>query len=444
MAIETVSGTSLKYYLVAFDADGKERDELGGKMSQKILDIFSDEPITDVFIFSHGWLGDVLAARNQYTRWVGTMSENMADIEQIRKARPEFRPLLIGLHWPSLPWGDEELGDSSKSFTVQEVYPIEQLVEEYAARIANTEQAKQALMTIFLSAIENIAPKTLPADVREAYDILNRETCLGSQGEGAAPGADRESFDPESIFQEVENDPISYGELHWGSMLAPLRTLSFWKMKDRARQFGERGGFHLLTKLQQATSNDVRFHLMGHSFGCIVVSATLAGSDGHGTLVRPVNSLALVQGALSLWSYCSDIPVAPGHAGYFRSIVADRKVAGPIITTQSENDTAVSKMYPLGAGVRQQIAFPSIADGSFELPKYGGLGTFGARGPGLELVDMKMLPVNGSYLFEAGKIYNLDSTEFICDKTGGDLGGAHNDIAKPEVAHAIWQAAIGN
>lgn len=449
MSIENVLGTSVQYYLVAFNAAGKERDEAEGKMSQKILDVLFNEPITDVFLFTHGWLGDIGAARNQYNKWVKAMSKNLADIEQIQKARSEFRPLLIALHWPSLPWGNEELGNSSESFAVQEfavqeVSPVEQLVEEYVKRIANTETAKQALRTIFLSAMENVAPDTLPPEVCEAYEVLNREARLNAEGEGAAPGRDHESFDPESIFQDAENDPTSYGNLDWGSMLAPSRTLSFWKMKDRARQFGESGGFQLLSKLQQATSNDVQFHLMGHSFGCIVVSATLAGPDGCGTLVRPVNSVALVQGALSLWSYCSDIPVAPGRAGYFRSVVADSKVTGCIITTQSENDTAVSKMYPLGAGLRQQVEFPAKADGSFELPKYGGLGTFGARGPGLEIVDMKMLPVNGSYQFEAGKIYNLDSTEFICDKTRGGLGGAHSDIAKPEVAHAIWQAAIGS
>ncbi len=305
MPIETVPGISSQYYLIAFDAAGNERDEPEGKMSQKVLDTLSSKPITDVFLFTHGWLGDITAARNQYNKWVKAMSKNLADIEQIQKARSEFRPLLIGLHWPSLPWGNEELGKSSQSFAVQEfavheVSPVEQLVEEYAKRIANTQTAKQALRTIFLSAMENVAPDSLPPEVREAYELLNREARLNAEGEGAAPGADHESFDPESIFQDAENNPTSYGNLDWGSMLAPLRTLSFWKMKDRARQFGESSGFQLLTKLQQATSNDVRFHLMGHSFGCIVVSATLAGLDGRGTLVRPVNSVALVQGALSL------------------------------------------------------------------------------------------------------------------------------------------------
>ena len=43
---------------------------------------------------------------------------------------------------------------------------------------------------------------------------------------------------------------------------------------------------------------------MGHSFGCIVASATVAGPAAQRVLPRPVDSLFLVQGALSLWAYC--------------------------------------------------------------------------------------------------------------------------------------------
>src|SRR5262249_49920637 len=144
--------------------------------------------------------------------------------------------------------------------------------------------------------------------------------------------------------------------------------------------------------------------LMGHSFGCIVISATLAGPDGRGTLLRPVDSVALVQGALSLWSYCSEIPMARGRAGYFSSIIADAKVAGPLVTTQSEFDSAVGRLYPWAAGVARQVVF---APG--ELPRYGAVGTFGIRGSGLDIVDLEMQPAAESYQFAPGKVYNLES-----------------------------------
>ena len=158
--------------------------------------------------------------------------------------------------------------------------------------------------------------------------------------------------------------------------MRPLRVLSFWKMKDRGRRFGETGGRSLLDELQRVTSETVRFHLMGHSFGCIVVSAMLAGPGGR-ALARPVHSAALLQGAFSLWSYCSDIPVARGRPGYFHSVVEGGRVAGPIITSQSTFDTAVGRFYPLGAGAARQVDF---APG--QLPKYGAVGAFGLRGPG--------------------------------------------------------------
>lgn len=435
-----VDETSLQYYLIAFDAAGNERDEAEGKMSQKMLDVLSSESITDVFIFSHGWLGDFKAACFQYNEWVGAMSKNLADIEKIKQVRPGFRPLLIGLHWPSKPWGDEELKGSDVSFSPTDVAPVEQLIEHYAERIADTEASRQALKRIFQAAKKGTANAHLPPEVREAYEVLNQEASLGSEGVGAEPGSDRESFDAEGIFEAAaQEQPVSFGigSSIRDAVLQPLRVLSFWKMKDRARQFGETGSFQLLKKLQQAASETVRFHLMGHSFGCIVVSATLAGRNEDSALARPVNSVVLVQGALSHWSYCSDIPVARGRAGYFHSIIAQRKVDGPIITTQTRFDTAIRIMYRPAARIANQIAFPVG-----KLPKYGALGTFGARGPGVEIVDMEMLPLNGSYQFEPGKVYNLESSKYICG--GGGLEGAHNNITEPEVAHAVWAAAIGN
>jgi hypothetical protein len=441
MPLETVPGTALRYYLIAFDAAGRERDEPGGPLSRQLANVLSSEPVTDVFLFSHGWQGDVPAAREQYHRWIGAMAANQADIEHLRRARPGFHPLLVGLHWPSLPWGDEELDAEPVSFGPAAGALADEWIDRYAERIADTPPARQALETIFMAAQADLAPVQLPDDVRKAYETLNREVALGSGGAGAEPGADREGFDSESLFQAAGEEPVSFGitDRLFAPLLAPLRTLSFWKMKDRARRFGETGGFKLLNELQQAADDRVRFHLMGHSFGCIAISAALGGPESRGVLRRSVDSLALIQGALSLWSFCADIPAAPGRAGYFHPLVAEGKVAGPIITTQSDYDFAVGRFYPLAAGVRQQINFAPDA-----LPKYGALGAFGACGLGFDAVDLKMLALDGAYRFEAGKIYNLDGSQYICDVRGGGLSGAHSDIARPEVAHAVWSAAYGS
>lgn len=440
MPLETLGETSLNYYLIAFDAQGNERTEPNGLLSQQLAALLSHEPITDVFIFSHGWLGDIPSAKNQYNNWIKAMASQHADQQKIQQNRLQntgknFCPLLIGLHWPSKPWGDEELSFSAVSFSPQPSTSLEQLIERYAQRLVDTSKVRQALNTIFTVASQTLNPPKLPQPVRDAYQVLNQETALGSEGEGAAPGDDREPFDPEMIFESAEEEAHQTVGFNLDGLLAPLRTLSFWKMKDRARQFGETGGFRLLNTLQESAKPDVRFHLMGHSFGCIVVSSTLVGPKEQNSLIRPIDSLVLAQGALSLWSYCSEIPVAAGRSGYFSRLITEKRVAGPIVTTRSRYDTAVGTMYPIGAGIRRQIDF---APG--ELPKYGALGTFGAQGPGLELVEMEMLSLDQSYFFQSDRIYNLDSSPFICKMEGS--GGAHNDIAKPEVAHAVWEAAI--
>jgi hypothetical protein len=444
MAIESVSGTDLSYHLVPFDADGLERrDDPAGLRSQQAIAALRNEPITDVFILSHGWKGDVPAAREQYNTWLRAMHDCRADVEKMRRSRGQsaFRPLIVGLHWPSQPWGDESLEGESFSAGPVASSPIDRWVDESAERIADTPAAREALRQIFTAARQRIAPRALPADVEEAYRVLNREAALGNDGVAGSPGADREPFDPQRSYEaSQEADAASFGGAGGLGILTVLRQLSFWTMKKRARLLGESGAFRLLTDLQDAAAGDrdVRFHLMGHSFGCIVASAMLAGPGGRGALPRPVSSLALVQGAFSLWSYCSDIPHAPGHAGYFHSIVADGKVNGPIIATQSRHDTAVGRWYPIAAGIGpgDQVSFDPM---DAKPPKYGAVGALGARGPGFEVEFVKMRAADAAYGFKAGKVYNVESSAII--REGGGFSGAHSDIAHREVAHVIWEAA---
>jgi hypothetical protein len=429
--IETSSDGNLRYYLIAFGANGIERgDDPDGLMSQRTIAALTEQPVTDVFVFSHGWQGDVSSARSQYGAWTAAMTNGNGP-ERMRQRRPGFLPLLVGLHWPSLPWGDEDL-ERPASFAVSET---DSPVDQYAHRLADTPAAREALRVIFSAATVDPHPEHLPAEVQTAYATLDREAGLPGDGPDAAPGADREPFDAEEQYQTARREAgvPSFGIGDWLSagVLTPLRTLSFWKMKDRGRVVGETGAHGLVRSLQQ-TRPEVRIHLMGHSFGCIVVSAALTGPAG-GTGLPRAYSLVLVQGALSLWSCCSEIPFGRRRPGYFRR-VAEGAVRGPIVTTQSSFDMAVGRWYPLAAGVARQVDFaPS------EFPRYGGVGTFGLQGPGLEVADLSMLAANADYRFQPGKVYNLDGDAYI--RNGGGFSGAHSDITGPEVAHVIWEAA---
>lgn len=439
MTIETVPGSATRYFLINLDAGGRERLDdphaANGRLSDSVAAELAAQPYTDVLFMSHGWKGDVPEAKRQYDAWIGAMLGCTADIARLGADRPGLRPLLIGIHWPSLPWGDEDPSARGASFTPGGSDPMEAWIDDAAGKLADTELARSALRTVFSAALADLTPDELPPEVIDAYRVLQTEAGLSTEGPGGAPGDDIERFDPESLYQEALEEEGAFGGIPGvGALLAPLRQLSFWQMKARARRIGEAGAASLLRRLQTlAGDRDLRFHLMGHSFGCIVVSAAVNGAGGDSPLPKPVHSLFLVQGALSLWAYCSDIPSTPGKRGYFHPLVAKGKVAGPIVTTRSQHDTAVRVLYPLGAGVAGQV---DLAPGT--LPKYGGVGVFGIQGPGVPVENRTMLAPEATYGFQGGQAYNLDASHFI--NQGGGPSGAHNDIVKPAVAHAFWQA----
>ncbi len=93
MTIETVPATDTRYYLINFDKQGLERREgEDGRLSDQVAQELANRPITDVFLMSHGWKGDVPAAKLQYDAWIGAMLSCHANFERRRAVRPGFLP----------------------------------------------------------------------------------------------------------------------------------------------------------------------------------------------------------------------------------------------------------------------------------------------------------------------------------------------------------------
>ena len=431
----SVPDSDLQYHLVCFDKKGVERQYDGVLQSKVLAQALAapDSNITDIFFVSHGWKGDVPAAIDQCNRWIGAMGRLDADRRAIREKDPNFTPLIVGVHWPSQPWGDENLPADTESLllgTAQEAGPGD-LVEMYAEAIASTPAARQALETIMDAAAQDYGQAELDADVSDAYATLLREADLGADDDFLEPEDEATAWDPQEVFRRARVDESGPGMLGGDSLadsfLSPLRQLSFWSMKKRARVVGEAGLGGVVATLQSASAKPVRVHLMGHSFGCILVSAAaMAAATKTG---RPVDTLILIQGALSLWSY-SRAP-KKNKPGYFSNIPENRLVRGAIVTTLSEHDKAVGNLYPMAARLAKQY---TLAD----LPLYGGVGTYGICGLTNTGPDIAISDDSAGYGFVLGGIYNIDATRIIANGSG--FSGAHSDISHPEVAHLAWEA----
>jgi len=439
MPIRKIPGLDTKYSMVVVDEDGAENatdpDVASGPMSDVIMDEIKAGKVTDVFIWTHGWKGDIPAAFDQYDRWIGAFSKLDLDRQKMAQKRPSFKEFHIGFHWPSLQWGDEETasGASFSSFDTPAGKTVQSYVDTYAPRLGDSPKVRGALTKLFTELAKNAAKKELTPVARDAYIELDK--ALDLDGSGAS--SDRLAFNPDKAVKEAYSG-VAFGPGFLSKLLAPLQQLTFWTMKKRGQTVGEQGLHALINRIQKAAP-DVHVHLMGHSFGCVVTCAALGGAGGNTPLTRPVDSCVLVQGAMSLWAFARVIPVRAGVAGYFWHLTPDGKVSGPIVTTRSMHDLAVGKLYPWAAGVANQISF-GLGDevDLAELPQFGGIGAFGIQG--VPVKDGTMKSWDGEYGFAGNTIYNLESSAFIKKRDG--LSGAHSDIDGPEVAHVVWQAAF--
>lgn len=341
-----------------------------------------------------------------------------------------FRPLFIGLHWPSRPWGEETIPASAASFGTAGELAVDDLLEDAVQHFGGSDQVRAPLSVIFRAFEQDPGARVLTDEVTAAYHAL--ATAIGfaaGSGADAPPDCEGVPLDPQGAIraQRVANAGDSFGisATITNGILAGLRQTSFWLMKHRARTVGEQGMHQFVSQLQQVSKADV--HLMGHSFGCIVVSSILGGPDGKGTLTRPVLSAVLVQGAMSLWSFADHLPDSQAP-GYFRDVLTKGAVSGPIVTTQSVNDRAVGLAYPAAVGLVDEVDFGD----QVKLPKFGGVGTWGIQGTN-RAASGPMLDEKDAYDFQPGRIYNLDGSRFI---------PGHSGIDGPQVAHAIWRAAL--
>jgi len=443
VSLRRIPSSSQQYHLIAYDKRGEEvRDEDGSIASERALADLANPSaaVTDVFVLSHGWQGDYDDAISQYDRWIGAANPDTAG--------DGIRPFIIGVHWPSKAWSDRELrsgpsGLLGSAADAADAMTVDEAVDEYATQLGDSPDVRRALASI-LGYAADVDPDQdaeeddeLPPEVADAYRLLAVRTDADGGDDPLLSGG----WDPDQAFTAATTGEGDGGLLGEGwfrklreAVLTPLRQLTFWHGKNQAREFGEGGAARLVRSIMRAS--DARVHLMGHSFGTIVMAAAVRGpGDVPVAPPRPVASLFLAQGAVSLWAFAQEAPERfGGGRGYFADVVTSAFVSGPIIATRSKWDYAVGKFYPLAVKVAGQYLLG-------DLPKYGGIGTFGIQGvSGLVELPPLRSGTRARIDFEPHTVYNIDASAVIDDVQGP--AGAHNDLAHPELSWLGWRSAV--
>jgi pimeloyl-ACP methyl ester carboxylesterase len=202
-----------------------------------------------------------------------------------------------------------------------------------------------------------------------------------------------------------------------------LNLLTYWKMKHRAGLIGMTGLAPSLHQFREPLPN-LRLHLVGHSFGGRLMSAAARGRKSSDPNLS-IASMTLLQAAFSHHGFAEDYE--GGKDGFFRRVLADHRVEGPILITHTSNDAPNAWAYPLASRLAGDKA-AAFLGGKNDL--YGSIGRNGAQKTP-EATDEELLATDEVYAFAPGVVHNLEASKFI---------GDHGDVEGLEVGHAIVSA----
>jgi hypothetical protein len=439
---------AMKRFDVEFEKGGKVHDE-----KQVTALLAGLDGVTDLIVVSHGWNNDMAEARALYDGLLGNV-----DALLDKRSAPQLAPLagLVGrsfaacqVFWPSKKFADKDLipgggaasaaakaaGDKALKQVLDRLAQDPQRLDDKgvdATRKKLVDKAKATIGRLQKSAAAraefvNVLRTLLDVkhasvdDASEAFFHDNPEDLFkrfkeqviapaptGAGGAASVGGAAGLS----DIFERVEDA---------ARRLANFAT--YYQMKSRAGDVGTIG-LSSVVKRARARAPQLRVHLVGHSFGGRVVIAAANSLDDN----NPGVTVSLLQAAFSHNGLSQDF--LKGQPGFFRDVIAKKRVSGPIIVTHTKNDKAVGIAYPLASRLAGQKAASAAALGDANDP-YGGMGRNGAQRT-KEAVSLALTNAGHQYPFAQGSVHNLLADEFIKD---------HSDIRGTQVAYAILCAA---
>lgn len=430
----------IPYVAAHFDQDGASLNE---------QQVTLPAGTTDVIVMSHGWNNTDEQAEQLYSELFTNFAAVAPDQLQKKKLA------IVGVIWPSKKFTDvveaavaEQAGGGGAGFgtssaAVDETIKakLDLIAEMFDSKAAKKiEAAKDQIGKLesdpaarkkFVDELRSLLDQSaaheednstlfFKLDGSAMLEKLKTPTPLvsGGGGGGAASLGGHPTTSP-------AGGAAGLGDIFSGIKAGAIRFLNYftyYEMKKRAGTVGQNGVAPMIDRL---AANVQRIHVVGHSFGGRVVTAAAKASK-----TDKLQTMSLLQTAFSHNGFSKSMN------GFFRSVVDDKRVKGPILVTYTPNDRAVGIAYPTASRLSGTVA---SAFGDKD-DKFGGLGRNGAQKMQQDEVVQgvdRLLAAGGSYAWQPGCFHNLESSKYIVDPKGGD---AHGFVTGKEVAWAISRA----
>lgn len=474
------------YFMVNFSEDGVEMDDAPDAnytvmLSSRLKEMIASpiNPVSDVFIVSHGYKTDKQGAVGSYAKWMNAMVTR-------RKAEAAFdgtKVMIVGIHWPSFftDGTEYELDEQDRALSLtQDIFATfdweyeDDEVREAAARVVCAEHVSDQVRDDILWLLRW-------ADDSKRIALFRTDVSAPAQTHGHFVSSSGRSSDigkterDERLSKLSTKDLLALAEQQFGDYLytkqqmaeqmpdIAIGAMSFLKemgnriktagsqllrhstkwaeswvfgtFEERAKKVGATGVHDLLAALQDAASTragpagapKVRFHGVGHSLGCHVLAGAVCGPLGGPCRLRQrMHSLTLIEPAVASTELqpgmlYEKLVTAPGQAGHDapRSLVA-----GTLVVTTSDGDSALK-------GYHFYHSEPMGLKGAVLSP------------PADEVL---MLPTSEDYTLAPGSITNVNSSKYICTPKEStqfqrNVIGSHCNIYGDEVCHLVWAAA---
>jgi len=435
-----LDGVKSECWLLRFDKNG---ECLSPNARAQLFNSLQSSDLGRVILISHGWNNDFADAADLYR-------EFMLQFEALASnSAPTLKTIVVGVIWPS-SWAPHDPGPiiagSAGGASDDPADPARMLLQnlpEVDRQRGDTLLAKPMLDQDEAAELAGHVAAALADEgldsLREAAeaapsaaDVLEAMRALAA-GDGEEPAWDAWTSAPTAVPETdvAIGNPAAAGLFGIDPLMA-VRVFTVYQMKDRAGRVGATGVRALLDDLLMQTAHAV--HCVGHSYGCKALLSALCSAPAP---TRPVESMLLLEPAISHLCFAATVPGRPGPGGY-RDALSESHVVQPILSTYSRWDMPLHTIFHLALrrkGDLGELQIAAVGEGTRagDPPSvYCALGGYGPRGADEALIDP--LP-------EAGEVYALPPGHriYAFDGTLDKRISGHGDVATDLTAWALLQ-----